>query len=263
MSEVQLPNQLNGPWDHLLILTYGMDLPFFEYALLRELPARCRNRIVLGDGAHLLEISEAHARDGLARALNHRYVAEGIFSPQAAHAKLIMLTNPTQGRLLVGSGNLSWQGYASGGELFTTYQYQTEALQQLGAFLAVRELLEGLMLRRYLSDAAERYVQLLLQGTPWLHQSPKTTDRPVRHNLNQSFIQQLRLEVGEVPVEELIILSLVYHAFKQLNDNDQALGTRARMKDAFDKLPETAFTQPQGEYSRVYWQTVWFGPEKK
>jgi hypothetical protein len=210
MSEVQLPNQLNGPWDHLLILTYGMDLPFFEYALLRELPARCRNRIVLGDGAHLLEISEAHARDGLARAMNHRYVAEGIFAPQAAHAKLIMLTNPTQGRLLVGSGNLSWQGYASGGELFTTYQYQTEALQQLGAFLAVRELLEGLMLRRYLSDAAERYVQLLLQGTPWLHQSPKTTDRPVRHNLNQSFIQQLRLEVGEAPVEELIILSPFY-----------------------------------------------------
>ncbi len=80
MSEVQLPNQLNGPWDHLLILTYGMDLPFFEYALLRELPARCRNRIVLGDGAHLLEISEAHARDGLARAMNHRYVADVNYS---------------------------------------------------------------------------------------------------------------------------------------------------------------------------------------
>ncbi|PDW05101.1 hypothetical protein [Candidatus Viridilinea mediisalina] len=210
MSEVQLPEQIKGPWDHLLILTYGMDLPFFEHTLLRELPARCRNRIVLGDGAHLLEISEAHVRDGLARAMNHRYVAEGIFSPQAAHAKLIMLTNPTQGRLLVGSGNLSWQGYASGGELFTTYQYQAEAPQQLGAFLAVRDLLEGLMLRRYLSDAAERYLQLLLQGTPWLHQSPEATDRPVRHNLNQSFLQQLRLEVGEQPVEELIILSPFY-----------------------------------------------------
>ena len=64
-------------------------------------------------------------------------------------------------------------------------------------------------------------------------------------------------------VEELIVLSLVYHAFKQLNEPGKALQTRDRMKDVFDKLPPSAFPQTSGEYSRDYWQTVWFAPEPK
>lgn len=64
-------------------------------------------------------------------------------------------------------------------------------------------------------------------------------------------------------VEELIILSLVFHAFKQMNDAGKALDTRARMKETFERLPQSAFTQPNGEYSRDYWQKVWFAPEPK
>lgn len=71
------------------------------------------------------------------------------------------------------------------------------------------------------------------------------------------------LERHRGTVEELIILSLVYHAFKQLNDANKALDTRDRMKEVFDKLPPSAFTQKDGEYSRDYWLKVWFAPEAK
>ena len=64
-------------------------------------------------------------------------------------------------------------------------------------------------------------------------------------------------------VEELIVLSLVYHAFKQMNDPGKALDTRDRMKDVFDRLPPSAFPQPIGEYSRDYWLKVWFPAEPK
>ncbi len=64
-------------------------------------------------------------------------------------------------------------------------------------------------------------------------------------------------------VEELIILSLMYHAFKQLNEPGKALTLRDRMRDAFDKLPPSAFTQQTGEYSRDYWLKVWFAPDPK
>ncbi|MFM8275270.1 MAG: tetratricopeptide repeat protein [Gemmata sp.] len=64
-------------------------------------------------------------------------------------------------------------------------------------------------------------------------------------------------------VEELIVLSLVYHAFKQLGDAGKANDTRERMRDAFDKLPPSAFPQPTGEYSRDYWLKVWFAPDPK
>jgi tetratricopeptide (TPR) repeat protein len=65
-------------------------------------------------------------------------------------------------------------------------------------------------------------------------------------------------------VEELIILSLMYHAFRQLNETGKALETRDLMKDAFDKLPPSAYPQQGGgEYSREYWLQEWFPPEKK
>jgi tetratricopeptide (TPR) repeat protein len=64
-------------------------------------------------------------------------------------------------------------------------------------------------------------------------------------------------------VDELIILSLVFHAFRQMNDPGKALDTRARMKEAFDRLPPSAFTAPEGEYSREYWQKMWFAPDAK
>jgi len=64
-------------------------------------------------------------------------------------------------------------------------------------------------------------------------------------------------------VDELIILSLIYHAFKQKNESGRALQTRDQMKDLFDRLPAKAFPAKQGEYSREYWEKVWFTPEPK
>jgi TolA-binding protein len=71
------------------------------------------------------------------------------------------------------------------------------------------------------------------------------------------------LERHRNTVEELIIWSLVYHAFKQKGETGRALQTRDQMKELFDRLPPTAFTATSGEYSRAYWEKVWFAPEPK
>jgi hypothetical protein len=42
------------------------------------------------------------------------------------------------------------------------------------------------------------------------------------------------------------------------------LDKRDRMKDVFDKLPPSAFPPGgTGEYTRDFWQKVWFAPEQK
>lgn len=210
MDDLKLPEQLKGRWEHALILTYGFDAPFFENALWSQFAARCRNKIILVDGQRYLEACNNYAKSGLVRYLNNRYIAGGIFCRQAAHAKLLLLTNGDQGRLLVGSGNLNVQGYASGGELFTRHEYGPEATETLPAFLAVRELIEGLVEREYVQGTAVRYIKRLLDKTPWLYQAAETTWRPVRHNLNQSFLDQLTGAVGDEPVEELWVLSPFY-----------------------------------------------------
>jgi hypothetical protein len=74
------------------------------------------------------------------------------------------------------------------------------------------------------------------------------------------------LERHRGSVEELIIRSLIYHAFKQQGKTVEMLQTRDQMKDLFERLPPTAFTAPTndkradygGEYSKGYWEKVWF-----
>lgn len=210
MTQLQLPERLKGPWEHLLILTYGLDALFFENALWRQLSARCRNKIILADGRCYLDACSGYARSGMVRHLNQRYIAEGIYTPRAAHAKLILLANPEQGRLLVGSGNLGWQGYASGGELFTEYEYSIAEPASLPAFLAVRELLDGLVARDYISPPARQRLRYLWENTPWFYRAVNTDACPVRHNLERSFLAQLIEVVAGEPVEELWIAAPFY-----------------------------------------------------
>lgn len=65
-------------------------------------------------------------------------------------------------------------------------------------------------------------------------------------------------------VEELIVLSLEYHAHKQANQPGLALETRDKMKELFEalKAQPAAFKHPTGEYSKDYWEKVWFTAEK-
>lgn len=208
MNALELPEQLRGPWDHMLMLTYGLDIPFFERSLWQQLAARCRNKIILADGLHYLQACESYAQQkGLVRHLNQSYVVAGIFGPHATHAKLILLTNPERGRLLVGSGNLSWQGYASGGEMFTVYDYRIDSPEALSAFLAVREMVDELVRRHPVETAAQRRISYMWEQTPWLFSPPTSTERPVRHNLSRSFLDQIVEAVGGEAVEELWILA--------------------------------------------------------
>jgi hypothetical protein len=214
MIALELPEQLKGPWDHVMILTFGLDIPFFERSIWHQFAARCRNKIILADGQQYLQASKDYAQQqGLVRHMNQLYVVAGIFGPHAytsAHTKLILLTNAQQGRLLVGSGNLNWQGYASGGELFTIYEYGSDAPEPLPAFLAVRELVDVLIQRGSIGITAQRRIQYMWEQSPWLIHPPANIERPVRHNLTSSFLDQLLIAVGGEPVEELWILSPFY-----------------------------------------------------
>ncbi len=210
MNDLQIPEALKGPWSHALFMTYGVNLPFFEHALWNQLPNKCRNRIILADGRSYLVACQGYARGDVLRYLNQRYVAAGVFCRHAAHAKVILLTNEEQGRLLVGSGNLGLPGYASGGELFTQYEYSKDAPENLEAFTAIRALLGELLERGYLQGTVERHIGLLLKGSPWLSTPAAPQNGPVTHNLHHPFVAQLREVLGDDPVQELWILSPFY-----------------------------------------------------
>lgn len=239
MNTLQLPNLLKGGWEHALILTYGLDALFFENALSAMLGSTCRNRIILADGQEYLRACSGFAENNLVRHLNQRYVAEGIFTPHAAHAKLILLTHPERGRLLVGSGNMSLQGYASGGELFCHYEWSPDESAALPAFQTAVELVRDLARRDLISEAARDHIEHLTEQTPWLDRFTTSDWRPVRHNLEQSFLSQFTAAIGDDPVEELTIMAPFY---------DEQAYTLRTMLEAISPQQVKIIVQPKRTY---------------
>jgi hypothetical protein len=209
VKPLELPPLLNGPWKHCLILTYGVNIPFYENSLWKQLGRHCHNNIILADGGQYLESSAVYAEKEPVRLLNQKYVVDGFYA-STFHPKVILLTNEERGRLLIGSGNLSWQGYASGGEMFTQYQYNADTPKFLSAFVAFREFIEELIERKYFLPRSIYQIKTLFESTPWLFRNPLDDWNPVRHNLEISFLEQLQAEIANEPVNELWILAPFY-----------------------------------------------------
>ncbi len=67
-------------------------------------------------------------------------------------------------------------------------------------------------------------------------------------------------------VDELIALSIIYHAQKLDDRKELMLQTRDRMRELFEELKNKpgAFRDKSGDYSREHWETTWFSdPAKK
>ena len=63
-------------------------------------------------------------------------------------------------------------------------------------------------------------------------------------------------------VEELIIRSMLYTAYRFADRTEPAATTLARMEELFLRLPDESFPGGADEYTRDYWQKQWFAPLK-
>jgi hypothetical protein len=207
LNELQLPDELRGPWRHFVLLTYGADFPFFERALWRQFFVSCRNKVILADGRHYLEACDRFAAGGFIRLMNQHYVADGIYSGRGNHAKMILLVSEEAGRLLVGSGNLSWQGLASGGELFSKYEYPSDDDAHSSGFAVVRDLLQTLTDRGYVGDLVRNRLDALWEGAPWLLRESDATPAAIIHNLRLPLLEQMATQIGDERVDELLVMA--------------------------------------------------------
>ena len=232
-----MPERLGaGRWQHALFTTYTIDLEFFEHQVWSPLPETCRNVVVLADEERFLDACQREAPRRLVSHLNRRYVVDGLRFPGAAHAKVVLLTNEEQGRLLVGSGNLGPKGWVRGGEVFTEYDYDGKDASALPPFLAVRDLLSGLLEQERVVGITRERVEMLLSETPWLYGAGSAQRPPVRHNLTQTFLDQLVEVVDNRPVAELRVLSPFY---------DPAATALSALLDALQPAVADIYVEPK------------------
>ncbi len=211
MTRLRVPDLLRGgEWEHALVLTFSLDLSFYERDLGRTL-ARVPNRVVLADTRRLADHFDDLARGGEGlHGANVAYAVGGVTAVRAAHAKLMLLAAPGSGLAVVGSGNLTLGGYASQGEQFCVYRYDG-APAELPPFTAIRELLDGLAARQWIDPVARWHLDQIWAGAPWFGATiPPGTPQPVRHNLDASLLSQVAGRIGGHPVSELIVHAPFY-----------------------------------------------------
>ena len=201
--DLVLPELLQGQWTTALICTYGADLTFFETRLLSQL-AQIPLRIILADNERLASTLEEASRTGQRHRLaNKAYVAAPIRHRRSAHAKLILLLGPSNGLMIVGSGNLGYEGYAAPGELWHVFAYSEERPEHLHEFAAARTYIDDVVARGLVDPPVAELLQTAWGQATWV--APSTAESTaIIKNLDRPIIDQLRDAVTQ-PVNELIV----------------------------------------------------------
>lgn len=201
--DVVLPDLLQGQWTTALICTYGADLTFFETRLLSQL-AQVPLRIIMADNTQLASTLGEAARTGQRHRLaNTAYVAAPLRHTRSAHAKLILLLGRSNGLLIVGSGNLGYEGYAAPGELWHIFAYSDDSPEHLNEFAAARAWVDGMIGRGVVDPPVVELVRTAWGQATWLMPS-QAGSAALISNLDRPILSQLRDAVSE-RVEELIV----------------------------------------------------------
>lgn len=233
-ERLSIPEVLSRPRDHAILCTFGANLDFYEGPLWRHI-SRARNRVVLADDVVLAgQLADLASGGSRLRHINRHYLATPITNERSAHAKLILLVDASGGTLLVGSGNVSMDGYASRGEVFYRYDITDDDTTYLPELQAAKELLDLTAARGYLDSQARHHLDAVWADTPWVWASPARVPG-VRHNLVVPLGEQL---VDAVAGEH--VLEMTVHA----PFHDERCEALRRLIAALDPDHVTVLVQP-------------------
>lgn len=200
-TRIRLPEELSGDFTGVVTGTFGAALDFAEMQFFRQFPQSVVNRIVLADQHQLALFLGSQPP---LRRLNRSYVASPVRSPHAHHPKYVMLVGPKEGRLFVGSGNLSIGGYAGPGECFTAHEWHADDVDgNPSPFGAVRELIEATVTAGWVDAVTQERLRDIFKAAPWVPASGGA-DSPVVHNQARSLLDQLVERVGDAKVLEVV-----------------------------------------------------------
>jgi hypothetical protein len=250
---VVIPELLQGQWTTTLICTFGVNLTFFETRLMSQL-AQVPLRIILADDQQLASTLCEAARTGQRHRLaNKAYVAAPIRHPRAAHGKLMLLLGPASGRLIVGSGNLGYDGYASPGELWHVFAYDDDQPQHLNEFAAARSFIDGLASRQLLDPPVVELLHTAWGKATWLPPAP-TASATIYSNLDRPLIEQLH-DLAPEPVTELVAHAPFHDgdcaALQKLITTFEPEQVRLLVTDATSADPATITRTLGGDTSRI------------
>ncbi|HCI55265.1 MAG TPA: hypothetical protein DFI01_04985 [Bacteroidales bacterium] len=227
-----------GGFSGAVFLTYKLNLVFFEQIILPALErAGCSNVLIICDPDGYAEAMEMGLRNIVYAGL--RYVCTPL--PRKGngvqHAKMLLMAGANQGRLLIGSGNLTLHGFSRNLEVFSHFEFDPKNpdMEAKQAFHSAWELLNDLSHNGYFSPVANLQLDAISDNASWLRDPPSSPDSfDVWNNFHSSLWAQFmhwREKSGLLnsPVKMLKVFSPYY---------DQEFGMLQKFNEALlpDKL---------------------------
>lgn len=185
--------EINGS----LILTYNLDLVFYENWVLRKFrELGSVNNLVLADLLQL-RITENVQHEYL-RYDSSSYISEGVALGNLFHPKIIYLTSDDEDRLFIGSGNLTIGGYSNNVELYSQFSSNNPGEKEI--FIDFYGYIDSLLDRSKISSFfKKRTERLLVKKADILVEAGENKGRfKFLHNLDIPIIKQIENETKEI-----------------------------------------------------------------
>lgn len=213
MADQRYLNILNAIDEHKeyhtsVILTYGANLAFYEQVILSRLwRANSRNNLIFMDADRYFETIDDY-RDSIGY-VGRRYlvvpVQLGVL--QSFHPKFIFLLGTDRSRLLIGSGNLTFNGYGNNLEIFTQLDWSLQNKENQDIFSDTWNLIEGIQERWGHSSQTDWMLQKARARSEWLLEEPESGDTKLVHSLERPLMDQFTDYMREYSVKKLTIIS--------------------------------------------------------
>jgi hypothetical protein len=213
---LDLIGKYRGRYSSCIITTYTFDFAFFEERIMSILrTSNIKNVNVFLDGKYLANQNENTT--GNEFKTHKTYSLNPIYETGVFHPKIMLLTGPKNGLLIIGSGNLTTSGLSTNDEIWGDFHLKSIESPNAPLFAATWKYLQ-----QYFSQAKGFNLQKLnwiTQRSPWLNEiiNLPATDfisinneleiKFIANSVNQTTYQELVKSLPDQPIRKLTIIS--------------------------------------------------------
>ena len=165
---MKIARSFNSRWTSFFATTYSIELEFFDEYLFRRLGEPPLNSTILIDaGTHARLWTNGGDQARRLRRVNRDYLLRPVlFGHGAFHPKTYLMGNVSEGRLLVGSGNLTLAGVERGREVFS--EFRSTEPDDMGSIHSWRQWMDGIVERLADEEVTYRWLRLRRECGDWL-----------------------------------------------------------------------------------------------
>jgi len=195
-------------YENAILSTFSFSPSFFESKILPILRSKDIQNIML-----LIDPIDHETTFKEAKQIGVLYLLEPMSIRNTFHPKFLLLTSNDAGKLIIGSANITQEGYTSNAEVLTSLDYDKDnpSAEVLSLFVEMKEFLRRLVEKGLIKS--NKHIAKIVQtiDVPWLDGKPIVAEK-VRliHSLDVPILEQIHKTLEGQDIEQITISSFLF-----------------------------------------------------